>query len=104
MQLTSEFKVNFTLGNINVFRNTVHGAAKFQLPNQLNKINAYLEENFKDKSTTLDLFVEKTKKANDQLLAKIQEIIQEYYDVIDKNVEVLKAMEETSVKDINEKL
>lgn len=104
IQLTSELKVNFILVNINTFNSFVHGASRTSIPNKINEINAYLEENFKNRSTTLDLFIEKAKQSNDLFRAQLQEILQEYSDVIEKNIKILTTMEETSIKDVNEKI
>lgn len=101
LALTDEYKVNFVLVNINVFLSTVGGAAKHEIPNKINEINAYLDQNFKKKSTTLDQYVEKVKDINNQFGTQIQECLMEYYEVLKKNVERLREMEETSIKDVN---
>lgn len=100
---TSEMEVNFVLANIHVFESTVKHIGDTIVSNTITEIETYLDENFKGRSTTLDLYVEKIKEINVEFNARIKEAVEEYYDVIKRNVEILKEMEDISMKDVNEK-
>ena len=101
---TDEMEVTFVLVNIDLFRSTVEHIGDSITTNAINAVDAYLDEHFKGKSTTLDLYVQKIKEKNVLLNARIKEIVQEYHEVIQKNINVLKQMENMSMKDVNEKL
>lgn len=104
LPLTDEMEVTFVLANISLFQSTVEHIGETIVSNTIAEIDAYLDENFKGKSTTLDLYVQKIKELNVAFNSRIKDIVQEYYNVIEKNVEVLKQMEDMSMKDVNEKL
>ena len=99
----SDFKLPHLVGTIIWYEilTTTYEIFNTNIPNQVEILNNFVEENFKNKSSALNIFSTKLIEANKKLSQNLVSNITEFYNTLDANVDILKSMEQTQMEDIN---
>lgn len=104
LKLTNSKETKFKEPNVEAFQKHVAWFGERELEKSINELNLYVEENLKDKSTTLDILIEKVKNANANFLQRAQALFIAYNDCIEKNIGLVKNSEEANIGSVNNKM